>query len=142
MGYVIAALLVLLIVAAGVTVLVLNATRRQRQASAADSGYGEGTPGSDMAIVAADENTPLGDTDQHAGEQTPSGETVGGQDADRSGGTGRPVTSGAEGTSAPGERHREGGGGTAAGGQGGVGGEAEGGRSVTPESERLANKPR
>src|SRR5918999_5597547 len=104
MGYVIAALLVLLIVAAGVTVLVLNATRRQRQASAADSGYGEGAPGSDMAIVAPDDNTPLGDTDQHAGEQTRSGQTVGGQDADHSGGTGRPVTDGAGTTSAPRER--------------------------------------
>jgi hypothetical protein len=134
MGYVIAGILVLLIVAAGVTMLVLNATRRQRQASAADSDYGEGTPGSEAAIVAPDENTPLGDTDQHAGEQTRSGETVGGQDADRSGGTGRPVTSGAEQS----DRHRPGGG--TAGGDGGVGGEAEGSRSVTPESERLANK--
>jgi hypothetical protein len=141
MGYVIAGILVLLIVAAGVTVLVLNATRRQRRASATDSEYGEGTPGSDMAIVAADENTPLGDTDQHAGEQTREGETVGGQDADRSGGTGRPVTSGEAKTGAPGEPRREHGG-TAAGGEGGVGGEAEGGRPVMPESERLANRPR
>jgi hypothetical protein len=121
MGYVIAAILVLLIVAAGVTVLVLNATRRQRQASAAESDYGEGTPGSDMAIVAEDKNTPLGDTDQHAGEQTREGTTVRGPGADE----GRsPQRSGS------------------AGGEGGVGGEAEGGRRITPESERLANKPR
>jgi hypothetical protein len=137
MGYVIAAILVVVIVAAGVTVLMLNATRRQRRASVADSGYGEGTPGSEAAIVAPDDNTPLGDTDQHAGEQTRSGETVGGQDADRSGGSGRPVTDSAGTTSGSRER-----GGTAAAGEGGVGGEAEGGRSVTPESERLANKPR
>ena len=119
MGYGIAGILVLLIVAAGVTVLVLNATRRQRQAAAEDTEYGEGTPGSDMAIVAADENTPLGDTDQHAGEQTREGETV----------------------SAPEGGARKRGGGTA-GGEDGVGGEGEGSRSVTPESERLANRPR
>jgi hypothetical protein len=44
---------VLLIVSAGVTFMVLSATRRQRQA----------------AIVAPDDNTPLGDTDQVSGEQ-------------------------------------------------------------------------
>jgi hypothetical protein len=104
MGYVIAALLVLLIVGAGVTFMVLSATRRQRQAS----------------IVAPDENTPLGDTDQHAGEQTEEGRTVRQPESERSGGGGsRP-----------------------AGGDGGVGGEAEGGRPVTPESERLADRPR
>ncbi len=118
MGYVIAGILVLLIVGAGVTVLVLNATKRQRQAAATDSDYGEGTPGSDMAIVAADENTPLGDTDQHAGRQTREGETVSG-----------PESAG-----------REGGG--TAGGEGGVGGEGEGSRDVTPDSERLADRPR
>jgi hypothetical protein len=91
MGYVIAAIILLLIVAAGVTVVVLNATRRQRRASVADSDYGEGTPGSDMAIMAPDDKTPLGDTDQHAGEQTREGKTAGDQDADRSGGTGRAV---------------------------------------------------
>lgn len=122
MGYVIAAIILLLIVAVGVTFLVLNATRRQRQASAADRDYGEGTPGSDMAIVAPDENTPLGDTDQHAGEQTRRGTTVGG-------------------TGETGSRERSAGG-TSASGEGGVGGEAEGSRSVTPESERLANRPR
>jgi hypothetical protein len=60
MGYVIAAILVLLIVAAGVTFFMLRATRRQGQAS----------------IVAPDEGTPLGDTDQHAGAQTREGRTV------------------------------------------------------------------
>ena len=141
MGYVIAGIIVLLIVAAGITVLVLNATRRQRQPSAADRDYGEGTPGSDMAIVASDENTPLGDTDQHAGEQTREGRTVGGQDADRAGGTGRPAGGGYEGTGEIGERERGGGGGGATGGGGGVGGEGEGGHPV-PESERLSNRPR
>jgi hypothetical protein len=116
MGYVIAALLVLLIVGAGVTVLVLNATRRQGQASATDNEYGEGTPGSDMAIVAADDNTPLGDTDQHAGEQTRRGDTAR-----------QPETEGGREGEPPPKR---------------VEGEAEGARRVTPDSERLANRPR
>jgi hypothetical protein len=52
MGYAIAAVIVLAIVAIGVTLFVVSATRRQRPA----------------AIVAPDEKTPLGDTDEHAGE--------------------------------------------------------------------------
>jgi hypothetical protein len=113
MGYVIAGILVLLIVAAAVTVFVLNATRRQRQASAADSEYGGGTPGTEAAIVSPDENTPLGDTDQHSGEQTSDGRTVAGREGDESPprGTGQV-------------------------------GEAEGGRRITPESEKLSNRPR
>jgi hypothetical protein len=113
MGYVIAGIIVLLIVAAAVTVAVLNATRRQRQASAADEDYGGGTPGTEAAIVAPDENTPLGDTDQHSGKQTSEGRTVAGREGEKSspGGTGQV-------------------------------GEAEGGRRITPESEKLANRPR
>jgi hypothetical protein len=114
MGYVIAAILVLLIVAAGVTFFVLGAARRNRQSAAADSSHGEGAPGSETAIVAPDERTPLGDTDQHADEPA---EGHGGVTAPQRG-------------SAP------------AAGEGGVGGESEGGRKVTPESERLADRPR
>jgi hypothetical protein len=114
MGYVIAAILVLLIVAAGVTFFVLGAARRNRQSAAADSGHGEGTPGSETAIVAPDERTPLGDTDQHADEP-----------AEGHGGVTAPPR-----------------GSTPAAGEGGVGGESEGGRKVTPESERLADRPR
>jgi hypothetical protein len=121
MGYVIAAILVLLIVAAGVTFFVLNATRRQRQSAAADPGHGRGTPGSEAAIVTPDEQTPLGDTDQHAGEQTSEGRTVG----QREGEQGRP----ARGSVPP-------------AGEGGVGGEGESGGPVSPESERLANRDR
>jgi hypothetical protein len=113
MGYVIAGIIVLLIVAAGVTVFVLNATRRQRQASAADSEYGEGLPGTDTAIVAPDENTPLGDTDQHSGEQTEDGRTVGAREGEA-------------------QAHQ----------RTGHAGEAEGGRRITPESEKLADRPR
>jgi hypothetical protein len=121
MGYVIAAILVLLIVAAAVTFFVLRAARTGRGSSAADSNHGEGVPGSDAAIVAPDDETPLGDTDQHAGEQTTEGRTV----AAREGEGGEP----ARGSVPP-------------SGAGGVGGEAEGGAPVEPESERLANRPR
>jgi hypothetical protein len=60
MGYVIAAILVVLIVAAGIVIFVGSATTRKGQAS----------------IAAPDEGTPLGDTEHHAGEQSESGETV------------------------------------------------------------------
>ena len=108
MGYVIAAVVVVVVVAGFVTFLVLNSTRK-----GGPNPRGGGPPG-----VGPDEGTPLGDTDQHAGRQTREGETVEAPE------TGR------------GER-----GGTA-GGEGGLGGEAEGGRDVTPESERMANRPR
>src|ERR687891_410411 len=107
MGYVIAAVLVLLIVGAGVTFMVLRAAKSQRSRAVADSEYGKGTPGSDAAIVAPDSNTPLGDTDQHAGEQTREGTTIGGQDAERSGGTCRAVGAGYAGTGEIGEADRE-----------------------------------
>jgi hypothetical protein len=115
MGYLIAAILVVLIVAAGVAFFVLNATRKERQASAADSDYGD-----QSAIVAPDDNTPLGDTDQVAGEQSREGHTL------------RPPESG----------RPSGGGSRPSGGDGGTGGEGEGSRPVVPESERLANRPR
>jgi hypothetical protein len=60
MGYVIAAILVVLIVAAGIAVFVRSATARKGQAQ----------------IASPDEGTPLGDTEQHAGTQSESGATV------------------------------------------------------------------
>ena len=114
MGYVIAAILVLLIVAAGVTFFVLGAARKGRESAAADSSHGKGTPGSEAAIVAPDEQTPLGDTDQHADEP-----------AEGHGGVAEPT----RGSVPP-------------PGEGGVGGEAEGGDPATPDSERLADRPR
>jgi hypothetical protein len=105
MGYVIAAILVLLIVAAGVTFFVLRAARGRNEA----------------AIAKPDRNTPLGDTDQHAGRQTPDGTTVDGLEEGEAAGT--------SGSRPP-------------AGSGGVGGEGEGGRSVTPESERISDRPR
>lgn len=77
MGYVIAGIIVLLIVGVAITLLVMSATgnrRRGGERTATDSGYGAGVPGSDTAIVAADE-TPMGDTSEHAGEQSAEGVT-------------------------------------------------------------------
>jgi hypothetical protein len=143
MGYVIAAVLVLLIVGAGVTFMVLRAAKSQRSRAVADSEYGEGTPGSDAAIVAPDSNTPLGDTDQHAGEQTREGTTVGGQDAERSGGTGRPVGAGYEGTGEIGEGDREAArGGSATEGPTTAPPDSDEPSAPQPDSERLADRPR
>ena len=60
MGYVIAAILVVLIVVVGIALFVRRATTGKGQAS----------------IVSPDERTPLGDTGEHAGEHSPAGETV------------------------------------------------------------------
>ena len=81
MGYVLVGLLVVVIVAAGVTVLVLSSRRHQRDLSraSADEDYGGGKPGSDTAIFAQDPGAPLGDTREHAGEQE-DGATVEGSD--------------------------------------------------------------
>ena len=77
MGYVIAGLIVLLIIVAGVTVMVLSSRRHGRELprAAADEDYGGGAPGSETAIFARDPDVPLGDTAEHAGEQR-EGETV------------------------------------------------------------------
>ena len=63
MGYVIAAIVVLLLVAGFVTFFVLNAARRSGGAGPDDPGA-EGTP----AGIAAPDETPLGDTTEHSGE--------------------------------------------------------------------------
>ena len=143
MGYVIAAVLVLLIVGAGVTFMVLRAAKSQRSRAVADSEYGKGTPGSDAAIVAPDSNTPLGDTDQHAGEQTREGTTIGGQDAERSGGTCRAVGAGYAGTGEIGEADREASRGGSAN-EGPTTGPPDSGEpsAPRPDSERLADRPR
>jgi hypothetical protein len=65
MAYVIPAVLVVLAIAGFVTFIVLNATNKSGPAAKDDA------PG-----IGADE-TPLGDTTQHAGEQTRDGATVG-----------------------------------------------------------------
>src|SRR5689334_4940394 len=63
MGYVIAGIIVLLIVAAGIAWLVMSATGRRR--------------GDERAAIVAEDETPMGDTAQHAGEQSQEGQTVG-----------------------------------------------------------------
>src|SRR3954452_12386031 len=108
MGYVIAAILVVLIVAAGIAIFVRGATTRKGQAT----------------IAAPDEGTPLGDTEQHAGEQSRTGETV--EDPESTSRDPKPPSPGVGGP-----------------GEGGAGGEGEGSRPVPqPESERLANRER
>jgi hypothetical protein len=97
MTYVIVAIVVILLVAGFVTFLTLNATNKGDPNMEGD----DGPPG-----VGPDE-TPLGDTSQHAGHQTEAGTTTGGQDADEKGGTGEPVHSGYDGTSQPGSPARE-----------------------------------
>jgi hypothetical protein len=76
MEYVIPAVLVLILVAGFVTFLVINATNKSGPVAERDD---EGAPG-----MGGDE-TPLGDTTQHAGEQTEHGTTA----QDPEGGTAR-----------------------------------------------------
>ena len=66
MGYVIAGILVVLIVAAAIAFFVTSATKRKGQAS-----------------IAAPDSTPLGDTEEHAGEHNREGETVADPEAGR-----------------------------------------------------------
>jgi hypothetical protein len=107
MGYVIAAIVVVLIVAVAVAIAVQRATQRRGPAA-----------------IAAPDSTPLGDTEEHAGEQSREGTTV----ADPEAGRGIDPSDPSPGVGGPGE--------------GGAGGEGEGSRPVTPESERLANRER
>ncbi len=73
MGYVIAAIIVVLVVVAGISLFVRAATTRKGQAT----------------IAAPDEGSPLGDTSEHAGEHSREGATVSDPDAEatRRGGT-------------------------------------------------------
>jgi len=104
-GYVIAGLVLLVILALGVTLLRVSARRhgRNRSRASADKAYRGAVPGSEMAIVAAEPDTPLGDTSEHAGSQQ-DGETVADEDADRSGGSRRPAGGGYAATSGIGAR--------------------------------------
>ena len=62
MGYVIAAVLVLLIVGGFVLFLVTNATRKSNVSDAGDPGADQNS----MSIVGSDDETPAGDTSEHA----------------------------------------------------------------------------
>jgi len=92
MEWVIPLVLFVVLVGGFVTFMVLNATKKGEASAEGASG----APG-----IGRDD-TPLGDTTQHAGEQDSEGRTVDGQDAAASGGSGRPRQSGYAGTSAPG----------------------------------------
>jgi hypothetical protein len=110
MAYLIPIIAVLLLVSGFVTYLVLNATRKSKPSEAENSETG------DASEMAASDPSPLGDTTEHAGEQTQAGETVEG-----------PEGEGSEGTS---ERGSEASGDTR--------GEAR--EDARPESERLADR--
>ena len=75
MGYVIAALLVLLIVGGFVLFMVTNATKKSNVSDADDPGADQNS----MGIVGSDDETPAGDTREHAdvaeGGGAPSGDS-------------------------------------------------------------------
>jgi len=109
MGYVIAAIVVLLLVAGFITFFVMNAARRSGGAAPQDPGA-EGTP----AGIAAPDESPLGDTTQHA---EPDGSQTGGSERSE--------------TTPHSDRPRV----------GDAGAEARA-SDAAPESERLADRPR
>ena len=147
MEYAIPVILVLIIVAAGITAFVLNSQRKTasgRDEVAADAGHSSG-PGTGA------DATPLGDTAEHAGAQSRGGETVGEPDATRYGGTGHPVSH--YGATVPPEKEAEARAAGASADQGvdpaaaerdGIAPKGEGRRhdgGDPPESERLADRP-
>jgi hypothetical protein len=147
MEYAIPIILVLIIVAAGITAFVMNSQRKTsagRDQVAADETHGGG-PGTGA------DATPLGDTAEHAGPQSRGGETVGEPDAARYGGTGHPVTH--YGATVPPDKEAEARVADAAAGQGidpegagrdGIAPKGEGRRNDggdPPDSERLADRP-
>src|SRR5918912_322736 len=73
MGYVIAGIIVLLIVAGFVTFLVMNTMRKSPRADTEDPSARQGGRGGTPGI--GEDPTPLGDTTEHAGEQSPGGAT-------------------------------------------------------------------
>ena len=81
MEYLIPIMLVLLLVSGVVTFFVLNATK-QSKPSEADS-----SEDSDPKTLAASDDSPLGDTTEHAGEQSQEGETVQGPEGEGQGGS-------------------------------------------------------
>ena len=62
MGYVIAALIAVLIIAGLITFLVTNATKKSNVSDAGDPGADQNP----MGVVGSDDSTPAGDTDQHS----------------------------------------------------------------------------
>ena len=113
MEYLIPIIAVLLLVSGVVTFMVLNATKQSKPSEAQD---GEDN---DPKSMAASDASPLGDTTEHAGEQSEQGHTVNDPEG---GGAGE-------------------GGGSARGIDGGAG-DTGTGKDTRPESERLANADR
>jgi len=64
MGYVIVAILVVLVIGAGIFLLVNNATRKSNVSDAGDPGADQNP----LGVVGSDRETPAGDTNQHADE--------------------------------------------------------------------------
>ena len=108
MEYLIPIMVVLLLVSGVVTFIVLNATKQSKPSEADDS------EDSDPKTMAASDDSPLGDTTEHAGEQSQEGDTVRGPEGEGEGGASQSGDD-ADGDEEPSEDTR-------------------------PESERLANR--
>ena len=108
MEYLIPIMLVLLLVAGVVTFVVMNATRKSKPSEA------ESSQESDPKTMAATDSSPLGDTTEHAGDQSQEGETVRAPEGEGEG-----------------ERSASG---------GDSGGAEQRSGDTRPESERLANR--
>ena len=76
MEYLIPIILVLLLVSGVVTFMVLNATKQSKPSEADNS------DDSDPKTMAASDDSPLGDTTEHSGEQSQAGETVRGPEGE------------------------------------------------------------
>ena len=81
MEYLIPIMVVLVLVSGAVTFLVLNATRKSKPSEAQNS------EDSDPKTMAASDPSPLGDTTEHAGDQSQEGETVEGPEGEGEGGS-------------------------------------------------------
>jgi hypothetical protein len=116
MEYLIPIMVVLLLVTGAVTFVVMNATRKSKPSEAQSS------DDPDPKTMAATDSSPLGDTTEHAGDQSQEGETVRAPEGE-------------------GEREREGEGeGERSASGGDSGGSAERSGDTRPQSERLADR--
>ena len=113
MAYLIPIVLVLLVVSGFVTFVVLRATRQSKPSEA------ENSEAADPGTMAASDPSPLGDTTEHAGDQSHRGETVEAPEGEGSGDGGDGGGSAPEGGADRGEERPE---------------------QPRPESERLADR--